>query len=96
MRATRLSFLVGLLLLPAMAARADCDPHRMLDKVLNNGTTVLLDNGSRWHVDDLDRSTTENWKRDAPITACTDQLINREDHESVHARRTKRGFYIPG
>ena len=32
MRATRLSFLVGLLLLPAVAARADCDPHRMLTR----------------------------------------------------------------
>ena len=57
---------------------------------------MLLDNGSHWRVDELDRSTTENWKQDAPITACTDELINREDHESVHARRTERGFYIPG
>ncbi len=92
MRAVRLSFLAGLLVLPAVAARADCDRHRMLNTVKQYGAVVELDNGSHWRVDELDRSIAQNWKQDAPITACRDELINREDHESVRAERTERGF----
>ena len=80
MRASWLCFLVALLLLPAAAAHADCDRHRMLNTVTQRGAVVQLDNGSQWTVDDLDRPTARAWKQDAPITACTDQLINREDH----------------
>lgn len=92
MRASRFCFLLTLLMLPALAAHADCDTHRMLNKITDHGGTVELDNGSQWHVDDLDRTTVQEWKQDAPITACTDELINREDHESVRARRSQRGF----
>jgi len=92
MRTRWFGFLLALSLLPAAAAHADCDTRRMLNKVTQHGGQVELDNGSQWRVDDLDRPTAEQWKQDAPITACTDELINREDHESVRARRTKRGF----
>ena len=94
MRASWCCFLAGLLLLPAVAARADCDPHRMLNSVTHDGARIELDNGSQWQVNELDRSTTRDWKQDAPITACTDELINREAHETVNARRTKRGYRI--
>ena len=88
-----LLFLPVFLSPPLAAARADCDTHRMLDKVSQHGAMVELDNGSQWKVADLDRSTTERWRQDAPITACEDELINREDHESARARRTDHGDY---
>lgn len=94
MRASWCSFLAGALLLPAVVAHADCDPNRMLNSVTQDGTRIELDNGSQWRVDDLDRSTTRDWQQDAPITACSHELINREVHESVNARRIKRGFRI--
>lgn len=94
MRASGFCLVVALLLLPAVAARADCDPNRMLNKVTQDGTLVQLDNGSQWRVSELDRRTLRDWKQDAPITACSHDLINREEHESVHARRIKRGFQI--
>jgi hypothetical protein len=88
MRARLLVLTAASLLLPMAAARADCDANRLLDKVTQHGAVVQLDNGSQWSVADLDRSTAEQWKQDAPVTACPDELINREDHESVRARRT--------
>ena len=93
MRGRLLPLLAGLFLLPALAARADCDTRRMLDKVTDHGAMVELDNGTQWKVADLDRPTAERWKQDAPITACTDELINREDHETVRAQKTSDSRY---
>lgn len=87
-----LSLAVGLAVLPVAVAHADCDTHRWLDKVTNSGSTIELDNGSKWQVGEADRSTAERWKQDAQITACEGELINREDHESVRAERTSSGF----
>ena len=87
------ALLLGGLLLP-LAAQADCH-HRRLDKVMENGRTVQLDDGSEWQVSDSDQSEAAGWEQDATITACEDELINTEVHESAEAREVKRGFNVP-
>ena len=82
-----LPLLVAIGVLLPLAARADCDRDRRLDKVSQSGRTVELDNGSRWRIADTDQYVAERWKQDAPITACDDELINREDHESARAEK---------
>ena len=81
------------LLLPA-AARADCH-YRRLDKVTQSGELVQLDDGSQWQVSDYDQSEADTWQQDAPITACENELINTELHETAEAREVKRGLPVP-
>jgi len=87
------ALLAGGLLLP-LAAHADCH-YRRLDRVSNEGATVQLDDGSQWDVSDYDRNEVNGWEQDATVTACEDELINTELHESVEARETKRGDPVP-
>ena len=35
------------------------------------------------------------WQQDATITACDNELINTEVHESAQAREVKRGDPVP-
>ena len=58
------TLLLGILLLPRCLARADCH-HRRLDKVIDNGRTVQLDDGSQWEVSDFDQSEAARWRQDA-------------------------------
>jgi len=83
---------VGLLL--PLAAQADCH-YRRLDHVGNDGATVQLDDGSQWDVSDYDQNEVTGWEQDATITACENELINTEVHESVEAREVKRGEPVP-
>ncbi|HUB44765.1 MAG TPA: hypothetical protein VMB73_07260 [Acetobacteraceae bacterium] len=83
--------IVGLL---PLAARADCH-YRRLDHVSNDGATVQLDDGSQWDVSDYDRNEVTGWEQDATITACENELINTEVHESVEAREVTRGEAVP-
>lgn len=80
-------------LLPA-AAHADCH-HRRLDKVIDNGRTIQLDDGSQWQVSDFDQSEAASWQQDATITACDTELINTEEHETAAAHEVKRGEPVP-
>ncbi|HUN43784.1 MAG TPA: hypothetical protein VMU81_26105 [Acetobacteraceae bacterium] len=80
-------------LLP-LAAHADCQ-YRRLNSVSNDGATVQLDDGSQWDVSDYDQNEARSWEQDATITACQDELINTEVHESVEAREVKRGLPVP-
>jgi hypothetical protein len=83
--------IVGLL---PFAAHADCH-YRRLDQVSNDGATVQLDDGSQWDVSDYDQNEVTGWQQDATITACENELINTEVHESVGAREVKRGEPVP-
>lgn len=84
--------LIGVLL--TAAAHADCH-HRRLDKVIDNGRTIQLDDGSQWEVSDFDQSEAARWQQDATITACHSELINTEEHETASAREVKRGESVP-
>lgn len=87
------TLLVGILLLPP-AAHADCH-HRRLDKVIDNGRTVQLDDGSQWQISEFDQSEAAGWQQDATITACENELINTEEHETAEAREVRRGEPVP-
>ncbi|MGA3398471.1 MAG: hypothetical protein ABSC95_04565 [Acetobacteraceae bacterium] len=87
------ALLLGVLLLP-LSARADCH-HRRLDKVIDSGRIVQLDDGSQWEVSDFDQGEATTWQQDATITACDTELINTEEHETAEARQVKRGEAVP-
>jgi hypothetical protein len=93
LRVSCVTLLFGIVLLP-LAARADCH-HRRLDKVTDNGRTVQLDDGSQWQISEFDQTQTANWGQDATITACENELINTEEHESAEGREVKRGEPVP-
>jgi hypothetical protein len=80
--------------LAPLSARADCQ-YRRLDKVTNNGEQVQLDDGSQWQISDYDQSEAATWQQDATITACQNELINTELHETAEAREVRRGFVVP-
>jgi hypothetical protein len=92
----RIGFMTCLLLvgLAPLTARADCQ-YRRLDQVLRNGQVVQLDDGSEWQISDIDQSETAGWQQDATITACQNELINTELHETAQARQVRRGFIVP-
>ena len=86
---------ISALLMP-IGARADDDCHyRRLEKLLDGGHGIELDDGSQWEIEEIDQATTANWQQDATITACPTQLINTEDHEVAQARLAKRGEFMP-
>jgi hypothetical protein len=86
--------LFGALILLPLAARADCH-HRRLDQIMDNGQIIQLDDGSQWEISDFDRNSILNWQQDATITACDNELINTEDHETAEARMVRRGEPVP-
>ncbi len=87
------TLLTAMVALPVVA-HADCH-HRRLDKVMDNGQTVQLDDGSQWQVSDYDQSEAARWQQDATITACDTELVNTEEHETAEAREVKRGEAVP-
>lgn len=92
----RLCFVTFLLLagLAPLSAQADCE-YRRLDKVMNSGEQVQLDDGSQWQISDYDQSEAATWQQDATITACQNELINTELHETAQAREVRRGLPVP-
>ena len=60
------TLLLGILLLPPCPARADCH-HRRLDKVIDNGRTVQLDDGSQWKVSDSTKVRPPGGSQDATV-----------------------------
>lgn len=92
----RAGFVTFLLLigLAPLSARADCQ-YRRLDSVKNNGQMVQLDDGSEWQISDFDQSEAATWQQDATITACENELINTELHETAQAREVRRGLPVP-
>jgi len=50
---------------------------------------VILEDGSVWEIDEVDRIDTRLWLPTTNITACDDKLINIDDKEVVDAKRLR-------
>jgi len=70
----------------------DDGKEHYVDGNYNGGGTLVLDNGSMWEIDPVDKLVTALWKNEAVITISTSNggkydylLSNSEDGKEVHA-----------
>ena len=66
-----------------------CEDGHWIDSVSDDGRIVILDDGSVWEVDSLDRIDSSLWLPMSEIVACDDKLINTDDDEVVDATRIR-------
>ena len=77
----------GLLASAAMASA--CESDHWIDKVSDDGSIVILEDGSVWLIDPVDTATTIAWTETDDIIACVDKLINTDDREVASARQIR-------
>ena len=76
------------LLASAATARA-CEADHWIDKVSDDGGIVILEDGSVWLIDPVDRATTITWTEIDDVAACVDRLINTDEREVARARQIR-------
>jgi hypothetical protein len=81
--------MIGLLSLLMGAAAAACESGHWIDSVTSDGRIVVLEDGSVWEVESLDRIVSTLWLPTSEIVACEDKLINTDDDEVVSAERIR-------
>jgi hypothetical protein len=88
----KLPTLVAVTIVLAIAspdARA-CEAGHWIETVSDDGTIVILEDGSVWRIDDVDAIDTQLWLPTTDIVACPDKLINTEDKEIASATLIRR------
>ncbi|WP_162569206.1 KTSC domain-containing protein [Variovorax sp. SRS16] len=66
-----------------------CEDGHWIDSVIDDGSIVKLEDGSVWEVDDGDTVDSELWEPMSDVVACPDKLINKDEKETVSARRLR-------
>jgi hypothetical protein len=79
---------VALVLATGMA-RADCEDGHWVQSVSSDGAIIILEDGSVWEIDPVDRVDTALWLPTTNIVACDDKLIDTDDNEIAEATRIK-------
>jgi hypothetical protein len=80
---------LALVVSSAPAAAFACEDGHWIDSVTSDGRIVVLEDGSVWEIDAVDRITTMLWLPTSDIVACDDKLINMDDDEVVNAARIR-------
>jgi len=75
--------------LTSISFAADCESGHWIQSVSSDGRIVILEDGSVWEVNPIDRIDSMLWLPTSDIVACEDKLINTDDNESVDARRIR-------
>jgi len=84
------AIIVGAFLLTVSSpALASCEDGHWVKSVSSDGAVVILEDGSVWEIDEIDRIDTRLWLPTTNITACDDKLINTDDKEVVDAKRLR-------
>ncbi|MFV9683819.1 hypothetical protein ACNFD4_14145 [Pseudomonas sp. NY15367] len=78
---TALAFSIG--------SAAACEDGHWIESVSSDGRIVILEDGSVWEVDAVDRIDSMLWLPVSEIVACDDKLINTDDGETVDAVRIR-------
>ncbi|MDX9834326.1 MAG: hypothetical protein RBT36_03830 [Desulfobulbus sp.] len=66
-----------------------CEDGHWIESVTSDGRIVILEDGSVWEVDPIDRIDSMLWLPVSEIVACDDKLINTDDGETVDALRIR-------
>lgn len=75
------------LVLPSLALA--CEDGHWIDSVSDDSRIVILEDGTVWEIDSLDRIDSSLWLPTSEIVACDDKLINTDDDEVVDATRIR-------
>jgi hypothetical protein len=70
---------------PALA----CEDGHWIQKVLDDGRLIRLEDGSLWLVDPSDRITAALWLPVTDVIVCDGRIISEDDNEAVEARRIR-------
>lgn len=70
-------------------ASTQCESGHWVSSVEQSGEIVILEDGSIWEIDLLDRIDTMLWLPTSDIVACDDKLINTDDKETASAVRLR-------
>jgi hypothetical protein len=74
---------------PSSLSPFGCDDGHWVNSVSSDGQIVVLEDGSIWEVDSLDRIDSSLWLPTEDIVACDDKLINVDSGDAVEARRIR-------
>ena len=66
-----------------------CESGHWVKHVSDDGTIVILEDGSVWQIGGGDEIDTALWLPVTAITACDDKLINTDDGEVAAANRIR-------
>ncbi len=58
-----------------------------IDVIKYNGRVVLLDDGTRWEVDEIDATTTELWGPGDKVVIIDDEMYRLDDLEKASVQR---------
>ena len=81
--------LAGLCLFSTTLSAQACEDGHWVENVTDDGKIVILEDGSVWLIDPVDRVDTALWLPTSDIVACSDKLINTDDGEIAAARRIR-------
>lgn len=73
----------------AGAFHGSCESGLSVRSKADDGSIVILDDGSVWQVSSVDAVDARLWLPAEQIVACDDKLINTDDHSTVEAQRIK-------
>ena len=77
------------LLILSINTYASCEDGHWINKVLENGSIIILEDDSVWKVNSIDTIYSSLWLPTTSIVACDDKLINTDDGETVEAYKLK-------
>ena len=78
-----------ILMLGMEIAIADCESGHWVKSKSNDGSIVILEDGSVWRVSYIDIIDSLLWLLTDNVVACDDKLINTDDGTTVEAMRVK-------
>ncbi len=76
-------------LFTASAKVTSCEDGHWVQSKSDNGEIVVLEDGSVWKINPVDRIITMLWLPTDSIVACPDKLINTDDGEVAEARQLR-------
>jgi hypothetical protein len=80
--------LLGVIVVFSPLANA-CEAGHWVRSVSSNGQIVVLEDGSVWEVDSVDRIDSQLWLATTEIVVCDDKLVNTDDDETVGATKIR-------
>ena len=73
---------------PRRSSGKSCESH-WVEKVIDSGKFVTLEDGSLWEIDPVDTIDTMLWLPANDISVCGNELVNNDDGEAVRGRRIR-------
>lgn len=89
MSATKLVAMAAVLFAVSGAAFAGCETGHWIQSKSDDGSIIIIEDGSVWQVDPVDTIDSSLWLVTDEIVACDDKLIDTDDGTTVEATHIK-------